>query len=66
MMTQQEITIIDKQLRGINIRLIWALVVCTFVSTATILSVYYGIKTDIEIQKLQIKILEARVERLEK
>jgi len=65
-MTQQEITIIDKQLRGINIRLIWALVVCTVVSTATILSVYYGIKTDIEIQKLQIKILEARVERLEK
>ncbi len=65
-MTAQEITIIDKQLRGINLRLIWALVVCTTVSTATILSVYYGIKTDIEIQKLQIKILEARVERLEK
>jgi len=64
-MTQQDITIIDKQLRGINLRLIWALVVCTAVSVSTVLSVYYGFKNDIAIQKIQIKLIEARVDRIE-
>jgi hypothetical protein len=64
-MTQQDITIIDKQLRGINLRLIWALVVCTAVSVSTVLSVYYGFRNDIAIQKIQIKLLEARVDRIE-
>ncbi|MBL7682824.1 MAG: hypothetical protein JNK00_05650 [Flavipsychrobacter sp.] len=64
-MTTQEITIIDKQLRGINLRLIWALVVCTAVSVSTVLSVYYGFKTDLAIQKLHIKLLEARIDRIE-
>lgn len=64
-MTQQDITIIDKQLRGINLRLIWALVVCTAVSVSTVLSVYYGFRNDIAIQKVQIKLLEARVDRIE-
>lgn len=64
-MTQQDITIIDKQLRGINLRLIWALVVCTAVSVSTVLSVYYGFRNDIAIQKIQIKLLEARMDRIE-
>lgn len=64
-MTQQDITIIDKQLRGINLRLIWALVVCTAVSVSTVLSVYYGFRNDIAIQKIQIKLLEARIDRIE-
>lgn len=64
-MTQQDITIIDKQLRGINLRLIWALVVCTAVSVSTVLSFYYGFRNDIAIQKIQIKLLEARVDRIE-
>ncbi len=64
-MTQQDITIIDRQLRGINLRLIWALVVCTAVSVSTVLSVYFGFKNDIELQKLEIKFLEQRVQRLE-
>lgn len=64
-MTQQDITIKDKQLRGINLRLIWALVVCTAVSVSTVLSVYYGFRNDIAIQKIQIKLLEARVDRIE-
>ncbi len=64
-MTQQDITIIDKQLRGINLRLIWALIVCTAVSVSTVLSVYYGFRNDIAIQKIQIKLLEARVDRIE-
>ena len=64
-MTQQDITIIDKQLRGINLRLIWALIVCTAVSVSTVLSVYYGFRNDIAIQKIQIKLLEARVDHIE-
>lgn len=64
-MTQQEISLIDKQLKGINLRLIWALVVCTAVSVSTVLSVYYGFKTDLAIQKLEIQLLNARLERLE-
>jgi diphthamide biosynthesis methyltransferase len=64
-MTTHEISIIDKQLKGINLRLIWALVVCTAVSVSTVLSVYYGFKTDMIIQKAEIKLLEARIERIE-
>ena len=65
MMTQQEITIIDRHLKGINLRLIWALVICTTVSVSTVLSVYYGFKTELAIQKLEIKLLHMRMERLE-
>lgn len=64
-MTQSEISILDRQLKGINFRLIWALVICTAVSVSTVLSVYYGFKTDIAIQKAEIKLLEARIDRLE-
>ena len=64
-MTQQEISVIDKHLKGINLRLIWALVISTAVSVSTVLSVYYGFKTDIAIQKLEIQLINARLERLE-
>lgn len=64
-MTAHEISIIDRQLKGINLRLIWALVVCTAVSVSTVLSVYYGFKTDIAIQKAELKLLDARIERIE-
>lgn len=64
-MTYHEISIIDKHLRGINLRLIWALIVCTTVSVSTVLSVYYGFKTDIAVQKAEIRLLEARIERIE-
>lgn len=64
-MTYNEASIIDKHLRGINLRVIWALVICTTVSTSSVLSVYYGLKTDIAIQKVELKLLEKRVERIE-
>lgn len=64
-MTDKEFTIIDHQLKGINLRMIWALVVCTAVSVATVLSVYYGLKTELAIQKVEIKILDARLSKLE-
>lgn len=64
-MTQQDISILDRHLKGINLRLIWALVIYTAVSVSTVLSVYYGLKTDLAIQKTEIKLLEARIDRLE-
>lgn len=65
MMTEQDINIIDRQLKGINLRLIWALVLCTAVSVSTVLSVYYGFKTELALQKLEIQLLHTRIERLE-
>jgi hypothetical protein len=64
-MTVHEINIIDRHLKGINLRLIWALVICTAVSVSTVLSVYYGFKTELAIQKLEIQLLHTRMERLE-
>lgn len=64
-MTIQEVSILDKHLKGINLRLIWALVICTAISVSTVLSVYYGLKTELEVQKLEIKLLDARLSQLE-
>jgi hypothetical protein len=64
-MTQQEINIIDRQLKGINLRALWALVLCTAISVSTVLSVYYGFRTELALQKLEIKLLQTRIERLE-
>jgi len=64
-MTIQEINIIDRHLKGINLRVIWALLISTAVSVSTVVSVYYGFKTELAIQKLELKILNTRVERLE-
>ncbi len=64
-MTQQEISIIDRQLKGINLRLIWALIICTAVSVSTVLSVYYGFKTELAIQHVELRLLEARVSLIE-
>jgi cell division protein FtsB len=65
-MTQNEASVIDKHLRGINLRVIWALIICTAVSTSSVLSVYYGLKTDIAIQKVELKLLEKRIDYIEK
>lgn len=64
-MTQSEINIINKHLKGINLRVIWALVMCTAVSVGTVLSVYAGFKTELAIQKLELKLLTTRLELLE-
>lgn len=65
-MTQAEQNILDRYVKGINIRLIWALVVMTAISCSTVLSIYYSIKNDIAMQRLEMKFLEARLDRLEK
>lgn len=64
-MTQQEFSFIDKQLKHISLRNIITLILCTATSVGTVLGVYYGFKTEQAVMKLQIKILEQRVEKLE-
>ena len=64
-MTQQELNIIDKQLKGINLRVMWALIVCTVVSVTTVLSIYYELKTQLAIQKVEIRMLDTRMQHLE-
>lgn len=67
-MTQQERAdkdITEQYLKGVNLRLIWALIVCTAVSVATVLTVYHGMKTEVEIMKLRMTIFDHRIELLE-
>jgi hypothetical protein len=64
-MTPHEFVFIDKKLSNISFRNIITLILCTATSVGTVLGVYYGFKTEQEILKVQIKILEERVHRLE-
>jgi hypothetical protein len=64
-MTQQEFSFIDRQLKHISLRNIVTLVLCTATSVGTVLGVYYGFKTEQAVMKLQIKILEQRVDKIE-
>lgn len=64
-MTQQEFSFIDKQLKHISLRNIITLMICTATSVGTVLGVYYGFKTEQELLKLQMQVLEQRVVRLE-
>lgn len=64
-MTQREQTIIDQSLKGINLRMIWALIICTAVSVSAVLTIYYGFKTDQAIMKIQMQLMEQRLNKLE-
>jgi len=64
-MTQQEFNFIDRQLKHISFRNIITLIVCTATSVGTVLGVYYGFKTEQALMKLQIKVLEQRIEKIE-
>ena len=57
----QRVFNVPKRASGFQIDLI----ICTIVSVSTVLSVYYGLKIDIAIQKAEIRVLEARIDRLE-
>ena len=64
-MTPHEFLFIDKRLNNISVRNIITLVLCTATSVGTVLGVYYGFKTEQEMLKLQMKVLERRIEHLE-
>jgi hypothetical protein len=64
-MTQQEYNVIDRHLKNVSLRNIITLVVCTATSVASIVGVYYGLKTDITVLKLEIRVIEERISQLE-
>lgn len=64
-MTQQEYNLLDRQLKHISVRNIITLIVCTATTVATVVGVYHGFRTEQALMKLEIKILQQRVERLE-
>lgn len=61
-MELNERTIIEQQLKGINLRVLWGLVLCTAVSVSTVLSVYYGLREDNEAVKNDNKIMSLRID----
>lgn len=64
-MTQHEYNFIDAHLKNISMRNIITVVLCTATSVATVVGVYNGFKTEQAIMKIQIKVLEQRMEKLE-
>lgn len=64
-MTPHEFNFLDSHLKNISMRNIITLVLCTATSVGTVLGVYHGFKTEQTIMKLQIKVLEQRMEKLE-
>ena len=65
-------TIESKEIRGITLRILYLLVAFSVISTAGIMSSYFSLKNDnqllttqIEILKIQYKIIDQRLEKLE-
>jgi len=65
-------TIESKEIRGITLRILYLLVAFSVVSTAGIMTSYFGLKNDnqllstqIEILKVQYKIIDERLEKIE-
>lgn len=65
-------TIESKEIRGITLRILYLLVAFSVVSTAGIMTSYFGLKNDnqllttqIEILKIQYKIIDQRLEKIE-
>lgn len=67
-MTQEQklADILEKNIKGINLKVLWTIIFSTAVSVATVLSVYYNVKTEQEIMKLRLTLFEHRLEVLEK
>lgn len=64
-MTQHEYSLLDRQLKHFSLRNLVTLVVSTATTVATVVGVYYGFRTEQAVMKLEIKVLQERVERLE-
>ncbi len=65
-------TIETREIRGITLRILYLLVAFSVVSTAGIMTSYFGLKNDsqllanqIEILKIQYKIIDQRLEKIE-
>lgn len=66
-MHQEETTpsIIDQHLKGVTTRLLWSMFICTVVGCSTILTVYYNMRLDAEKMRLEIRMINMRIDRLE-
>lgn len=69
-MHTEESTLIDAHLKGVSLRLLWGMIICTVVACTTILGVYYNFREAIAIQNEQvrseIKMINFRLDKLEK
>lgn len=63
MTQEQEKNILEQYLKGINLNILWALIVCTAVSVGSVLSVYYGFKSDLEKTNMRIDFLEKQFDK---
>lgn len=51
-MTQEQgKNILEQHLKGINLTILWSLIVCTALSVGTVLSVYYGFRNEMDVFK---------------
>lgn len=54
----------DKEIKGITINLLWAIIVATALCISTVLSVYYGFKTQVAILTYQVGELKRDLEKM--
>lgn len=62
-------TLINPDIQGVSLRILWGMIICTIVACSTILGVYYNFRNsfDLERQKteLELKIINMRLDKLE-
>lgn len=62
-------TLINPDIQGVSLRLLWGMIICTIVACSTILGVYYNFqnKFDLSLQKqeLEMRIVNMRLDKLE-
>lgn len=62
-------TIIDAHLKGVSLRLLWSMIICTVVACCTILGVYYNFRQIVTDQNTRmnkdIEFIKYRLDKLE-
>lgn len=64
-MTQPERDFLDKQIRGLSIRNGWGIFITALISCSTAISIYYGVKSEMELIRQEIKFINYRIDKLE-
>lgn len=60
MSPQERESILDENIKGINLRLVYTIVAGTAIGVATILGVYYNLKGEIDLLKYKVQQLEGK------
>lgn len=59
--------ILDSHLKGVSLRLLWTMIICTIAGCCTILGTYYNFKSTIEKNNIQFSYeIQALKERLDR